>query len=416
MRLTRYISLRFIGVAVLVMLLSIPASYYIIRKIMQKNVDENLLFQKEWIISQMQNNRPESQILSHNISVKETSNNENKQEGFSTESLFDEKNEDYANHRIYGFYKVINGKPYHFRLKYSLVENEKILRTIALLQTSVLLILILSLMLINRQVENKIWKPFYRMLKALKQYRIDHQNFEIPPKSPVKEMNDLSVSLAELTDNNQKLFAAQKEFTENASHELQTPVAVIQNKLEMLMQTEPLTEQQSMYIADIFATNQKLAKMNRSLLTLAKIENHQFEDMRNVSLMEIIEKVASDTAFLAEDKNIEILTFFETDKEIAGNETLLNILFGNLVSNAIKYTDTGGSISIWLTANTFEIANTSELEKLNEDLLFKRFQKQNSHRESTGLGLEICNRICKIYNWELSYRHTANLHRFSINF
>lgn len=398
------------------MLLSIPVSYYIIEKMLEKNVDENLLFQKEWLITQLRKSTPGSKILNRNIAVQEGTADSVKADHFSNRSMYDEKDDDYVNHRILEFSQSINGKNYHFELRHSLVENEEILRAVTVLQSSILLILVLSLVFISRRVERQIWTPFYHMLEALKQYRLDRHNFSVPERSPVKEMNDLYASLSGLTDNNQKLFTAQKEFTENASHELQTPVAIIQNKLEMLMQTEPLTEQQSTYIADLYAINQKLAKMNRSLLLLARIENQQFEDSKAVSLRKIIQRIVSDSAFLAEEKNVRIETFAEAEKIVYGNETLLNILFGNLISNALKYNDFGGAVTIWLTAGTFEISNTSSLEKLDSNLLFRRFQKQNTSRESNGLGLEICDKICKIYSWKLSYRHTADLHRFMITF
>ena len=202
---------------------------------MWNNVDENLLFQKEWILKRTQDFHPDDiDELSHNISINEVEDLSRNEDKFTYKNLFNKKENEFTKHRVLDFYKTINGKTYHFKISHSLVENKDILKAIVTIQGCVFLVLIIALTLINRHVERKVWQPFYRVLLALKNYRIDHQNFPKPEQSSILEMNSLNYSLVDLTEKNQKLFLSQKEFIENASHELQTPLAVIQNKLEML--------------------------------------------------------------------------------------------------------------------------------------------------------------------------------------
>lgn len=417
MKLTRYISLRFIGVAALIMALSIPAFYFVIEKIMQENVDESLRYQKEWLLNKIQHEDPKNfSKYSRNIAVREVQDILRTSDAFNTKNIYIENDDEFVNHRVLDFYKEINGKKYHFKIRKSLVENEDVLESVALLQGILFLTLLLALLIINRNVEKKVWKPFYGMLDSLNRYRIDHHNFEKQPDAPVKELNLLNASLADLTERNRKLYTAQKEFTENASHELQTPLAVIQNKLEMLMQTEPLTETQIRYIADLYETNQKIARLNKSLLLLAKIENNQFEGLQEISLKTITEKTLENLEFSIDEKNIEVKTDGEKDKKIWANENLIQILLGNLISNAIKYADINGKIQLNFTGTFFEIGNTSAFGKLNEEKLFERFQKQNTGNESNGLGLEISRKICELYSWNLKYDYRNSQHFFKINF
>lgn len=417
MRLTKYIALRFIGIAALIMLLSIPVFYIVIKKIMEKNVDENLRYQKEWIVNRLQNEKPENfSKFDHNIVVKEVEQILRNEDSYKTKNLYIENDDEFVNHRVLDFYREVNGRKYHFKIRKSLLENEDILESIAVLQGLLFLILISALYFISKNVENKVWKPFYAMLDSLKQYRLDHHNFSVPAKSPVSEINDLNTSLTDLTERNRQLYNAQKEFTENASHELQTPLAVMQNKLEMLLQTEPLNEQQAQYIQDIYQTNHRLSKMNKSLLLLARIENHQFESRNTISLKEICKKTTADFELLTEGRNILFTENYETEKNTVANETLLQILVGNLISNAFKYTHENGEISVQLNEKYLTIKNTSADGSLDETRLFKRFQKQNLNSESNGLGLEICKKICELYGWELQYFFSSGNHVFKIVF
>ncbi len=384
---------------------------------MWNNVDENLLFQKEWILKRTQDFHPDDiDELSHNISINEVEDLSRNEDKFTYKNLFNEKENEFTKHRVLDFYKTINGKTYHFKISHSLVENEDILKAIVTIQGCVFLVLIIALTLINRHVERKVWQPFYRVLLALKNYRIDHQNFPKPEQSSILEMNSLNYSLVDLTEKNQKLFLSQKEFIENASHELQTPLAVIQNKLEMLLQTENFTQEQIGYIEDIYNSNQRLSKLNKSLLLLAKIENHQFKVTQEIEIKKIIQKVLTDTSFLIEEKNIQLHQDFSTSKIVFGNEILLQILMSNLISNAIKYAENNGNIFINLNENYFDISNSSSHSKLEENQLFKRFQKQNSAQESTGLGLEISKKIAENYQWTLVYNYNSRLHSFKLNF
>lgn len=417
MKLSHYISVRFIGATVVILLVAIPLFYFVIMKIMQTNVDESLEFQKQWILKKLANDKPENFSWNdQNMTINEVKEILRNEDRFQTKNIYLENDDEFVNHRVLDFYTQTDGKKYHIKLKKSLLENEDILEAIVLLLLMLLGFLLLSLMVINHQVEKKIWKPFYKLLDQLKTYRIDKHQTPDFTKTPVNELNDLNNSISDLVDRNQKQYRSQKEFTENASHEMQTPIAVVQSKLELLMQTEPLSQEQAKFIENICEAISKMSKMNKGLLLLAKIENHQFGNLKEISVQQTAGKIIEDILPMIEDKNLHYIFETEGDKMVIADETLLHILLVNLISNAIKYSNKNGFLKLKLTETQFLISNTSDKEKLDESKLFRRFQKQNTEQESNGIGLEIAHTICEIYHWKLSYNYSEDYHFFTIDF
>lgn len=417
MKLSHYISVRFIGATVVILLVAIPLFYFVIMKIMQTNVDESLEFQKQWILKKLANDKPENFSWNdQNMTINEVKEILRNEDRFQTKNIYLENDDEFVNHRVLDFYTQTDGKKYHIKLKKSLLENEDILEAIVLLLLMLLGFLLLSLMVINHQVEKKIWKPFYKLLDQLKTYRIDKHQTPDFTKTPVNELNDLNNSISDLVDRNQKQYRSQKEFTENASHEMQTPIAVIQSKLELLMQTEPLSQEQAKFIENLCETISKMSKMNKGLLLLAKIENQQFGNLKEISVQQTAAKINEDSLPMIEDKNLHYIFETEGDKMVIADETLLHILLVNLISNAIKYSNKNGFLKLKLTETQFLISNTSDQEKLDESKLFRRFQKQNPEQESNGIGLEIAHTICEIYHWKLSYNYSEDYHFFTIDF
>lgn len=417
MKLSHYISLRFIGATVVILLVAIPVFYFVIMKIMQNNVDESLELQKQWILKRLADEKPQNfSIYDQNMTINEVMEILRNEDRFETKNIYQENDGEFVNHRVLDFYTQTGGKKYHIKLKKSLLENEDVLEAVVLLLIMLLSFLFFSLMVINSQVEKKIWKPFYKLLDQLKTYTIDKHQTPDFTKTPVNELNDLNNSISDLIDRNQKQYKSQKEFTENASHEMQTPIAVIQSKLELLMQTEPLSKEQAKFIENIFEAISKMSKMNKGLLLLARIENNQFGNLKEISVRQTAAKIIEDSLPMIEDKNLHYIFETEGDKMVIADETLLHILLVNLISNAIKYCNEKGFIKLELTGTQFLISNTSDKEKLDESKLFRRFQKQNSEQESNGIGLEISDTICKIYGWKLNYSYSENRHFFTVDF
>ena len=208
------------------------------------------------------------------------------------------------------------------------------------------------------------------------------------------------------------MYQSQKEFTENASHEMQTPLAVLQGKLDLLMQTNPLSQEQSELITDLVDVNHRMNRLNKTLLLLSKIENNQFTEIEEISLKQVLEKLIEQYRFQAEQKNITITNNFINDIPITANRMLIEIMLGNFLSNAIKHNTLNGTIII--TGSEICFKNTGVAYELDKDKIFQRFQKQTASNNSTGLGLPIATKIAALYHFRVQYKYTNALHQFTL--
>ena len=270
---------------------------------------------------------------------------------------------------------------------------------------------------INRFVFRKLWRPFYESLARLNSISFSEAEQPRFAASSIREFDELNSSLNKMTA---KMFADyrnQKQFTENASHELQTPLAVIKLKTDLLIQSKSVTEEDMLLIAEIEKSVSKLSYLNRSLLLLSKIENHQFGETSSINIATLIEKVASDFEDRMTIRGITVRKQFDDVVILDLNPLIAEILFSNLFQNAVRYNlDRDGIIQLILTKNSFAIFNSGGALKGDPAKIFDRFIKFNSSPESMGLGLSIVKQICEYYNFSIQYSFQSNLHCFTINF
>lgn len=234
--------------------------------------------------------------------------------------------------------------------------------------------------------------------------------------SPVNEFDDLNHAIESLTESNHQTYRNQKEFIENASHELQSPLAVFQSKLELLMQTKPLNEEQASLITDLASTSKRMSRLNKDLILLTKIDNDQFLKKETVSVKDILQKLIRQFEFQINHKSIRLIFNDEEDIRVDANKTLMEIMFSNLLSNAIRHNQQNGFIQIALGEGKLVIQNSGKSSSLDTQRLFRRFQKESQDVESIGLGLEIVNKICILYQYSIQYQFSNHMHIFSVLF
>jgi signal transduction histidine kinase len=196
---------------------------------------------------------------------------------------------------------------------------------------------------------------------------------------------------------------------------MQTPLAVIQSKLDLLIQNEKLSETESHAIQGAYTSLQSLSRLNQSLLLLAKIENNQFSEQININLEEVLQNKFNQFSELWNNKGLTVETDLH-EKNITGNEYLIEILVNNLLSNATKHNIPEGIISILLN-DELRVTNTGVQHTLDEKKLYQRFSKQTNTNENQGLGLSIIEQICITSGYNCVYHFKEpDLHSFIINF
>lgn len=417
----------FIIYVLIILVISIPVYYFVVDTIWKgeldehnKTVAEKTAFefnhlklsdeQLEKSIELWNHIQPETNIIEV---AKDTLKEEmfftvEKQKTFSTEPEIER-------YRCLKKIVYINNKPFLFIIQTNIEESQETIGMIALVTVFFFIMIVVGLLFLNRRLSETVWQPFRRTLEKLKNFNLNHQNNIEFEKTDTTEFEELHSSLNKLIEHSISVFQTQKEFTENASHELQTPLAIIKHKLDILLQDEHLTENQYKITEDINKALTRSSRINKNLLLLAKIDNHQFDDSEKIQFDVLIRQSVEILDEHFQQKNINVNSEISPKIEVGGNSSLTEVLVNNLIINAIRHTEKGGNISISLTKNSFEVSN-SGIEQLSQDLLFKRFSRQSTDNNGSGLGLAIIQEICKFQQWKISYRFVNKQHIFSIRF
>lgn len=314
------------------------------------------------------------------------------------------------------FFIAVKGQWYQVFVEKSLEGTYDISRSIIIISLATIIVMLAAGFIINRLLLRRLWQPFYTSLSLMKEFQLGQTQL-IPFKDTnIDEFNDLNKTLEQSIKSAEREYQQLKEFTENASHELQTPLAVIRSKMDVLIQDEKLSESQSHLIQSAYEAIQKLARLNQSMLLLNKIENRQFSETSATDIKQLIEQKLVYFKELLSVKNVTATSKLgEVVKRM--NVSLAEILLNNLFSNAIKYTPDGGKINIMLSESSMIFRNTSENENpLDKAKLFNRFYKGELSSENHGLGLSIVKQICSVSQFSVEYKFSCGEHSFEVLF
>lgn len=295
-------------------------------------------------------------------------------------------------------------------------KSDELAESIALMLAIMFALILISFIFINRYVSRKLFKPFYKSLNLL--HTISFADIKPNPFNPstTKEFQELNIALNRMTEKMFLDFNNQKQFTENASHELQTPLAVIKARIDLLIQNKDVTAEIMEQVQEIEKSVNKLSLLNKSLLLLSNIENKQFDSSNPTQLAELIDKTILEFDEHLKNKSISLYKEYNFPPTLVLNSLLAEILFSNLIQNAIRHNIENGIIKVEINNDYLVISNSGASLKGNEHTIFNRFAKFNPSVESLGLGLAIVKQICDYYNFTIQYSYTGNLHTFRIVF
>ncbi|ABG60766.1 sensor histidine kinase [Cytophaga hutchinsonii] len=302
---------------------------------------------------------------------------------------------------------------YELRIISSMVEEDDLIEDLFYSLIWLYIILLISIFIVNTVLLKKIWKPFYGLLKQLESFSLHSSNFNTP-QTNVHEFKLLNTAISDLLKKNIELYNSQKQFIENASHELQTPLAISINKLELLAEKNDLSESDLSMVASAIENLHRLTRLNKSLLLLSKIENKQFTDEAQISIAEICERLTTDFSDLASFKNISLKYVNQADVSVKMNKDLADVLLSNLIKNAIVHTPANGSVQIITEAHAVTIQNSGDTA-LDEKNIFMRFYKNSAEKNTTGLGLAIVKTIADKYKFKIFYSYQG-MHKIKIGF
>lgn len=310
---------------------------------------------------------------------------------------------------------IIESKPYTFTARISLVESEDLIENIAVVFVVLIALLLVVLLFVTHRFSKKIWQPFQNTLGKIKTFDLSEQQTVSFDKSDIEEFEELNQSLRKLIDKNISVYNQQKTFIENASHELQTPLAVLKSKLNLLLQNKNITSEQAELLTAIDVPLSRMTRINKNLLLLAKIENKQFAEVENIELIEIIKETQNLLTDYISAKKITVSKNVTEKLSITCNKTLIEILITNLLINAIVHNTENGTIEIDFSDRILTVSNTGK-KALKRDKIFERFAVFSPENTNSGLGLAIIKEICNHYQWKINYAFKNNSHSFSVKF
>jgi signal transduction histidine kinase len=393
--------------------------YLNLRTQIYQEVDQSLTLEKDRIIQKLMvsDSVPEFYTNFENqIKVETKEKDQIPYVKISDTLIYDSIEKDYQPFRKLQALIFLYTKAYQIDVSKSLINKGELISDVFLLMLSLFIALLIIMLVVNFFISRNLLKPFYSTLGVLKNYRVTRSPRLSLPKTRTKEFTLLNEVLNIMSGKIHSDFLSLKEFTENTSHEMQTPLAIIRAKLELLIQDESLKSEQLKLIQSISDSASRLSKMSRALVLITRIENLQFRETSRVHMNKLLDDLLDNFSEMTSEKNIELTKEYRCELFVKMNPALAEILLTNLVSNAIKHNLPEGRINIRVSECELMISNTGHPLNSNPDDLFHRFSKDGSKPDSLGLGLAIVKKIADTNNIKVYYTCRNNIHTLRVLF
>lgn len=310
-----------------------------------------------------------------------------------------------------GYFPVTlnDGSKQTFVVARSLVETEELVTVLALSMTALLALITLGNVFLNRWLSRKLWRPFHRSLDEVQRFHPDALQPIHLPDTAVDEFTAMNRALADMMSKLRADFTAQKRFTEQAAHELQTPLAIMQGKLDQLIQSPNMGEQEASVIDGLFQARERMGRTLSNMLLLARIGNQQFPP-EHIDWLAIFTDQHQALEDIIAQHGIRCTIRQDQPCSLRLNALLAEVLVANLLRNAVQHNIPAGTVNVVIGADGFVIANTGPDLPVAPAALFERFAKGDPASPSTGLGLSMVKEIADQNGIQLSYGYAAGLH------
>jgi len=400
----------YLGATVVILLVASAVLFFVLQEIVQDEMDEHLELQAELLAEQVRTGEASSLPMMTVTALDRYAPSATMTGDTLLYDRIQKKNEDY---RYLSTVRTIKGRNYRLTVATAHIgwDHYYIVIVAVFLATAVLLAIAGAM--INFFSSRRIWLPFFHNLKVLKEYSVASSEPLLLMDSDIHEFHELKRSLDQLMQRGRKDYVALREFTENASHEIQTPLAIIRSKLDRLSQY-PMTEEMANHISQARADVSRLSRINKNLLLLAKLDNGAFDVSDAIDVGTIVDDHLQRMHDLFAARSITV-KLESVPLPATGNRYLFDILVTNMLSNAQKYTNEGGDVLIRIAEPTLTMSNSGPPLDIPERNLFDRFRKGHADQTSTGLGLAIAREICMAHGWTIRYDYTGARHHFIVD-
>ncbi|HPT21274.1 MAG TPA: HAMP domain-containing sensor histidine kinase [Bacteroidales bacterium] len=404
--------------SVLAMIASGVLLYFTIKRVIYRQIDNSLITEKTIIQDQIEQSDsiPDFEAtFGHQIEVKLLDHTVHNFQSIKDTDIYDFRLNSFLPYRcIFCSGNTGQSKGYLITIFQILSEKEELLKDVSLYMFFLFLLLLLISILINYLIAWRLWRPFYYSVNKASNFNIQSDEPLDLPHTDINEFSRLNTVFSRMTRKMRNDYLNLKEFNENAAHEIQTPLAVIRSKTDLLMQNKNLKKESIDLIKSINDATTKLFRLNQGLLLISKIENQYFDEKGRVSLKQIIENCLDNYKEIMQLKNISTKMEASDDAIIEINEGLADILISNLISNAVRYNIDGGFIKCHVDDICIIFTNSGLPLLTDPEKLFMRFQKGNDNPQSVGLGLSIVKKIVDTYGMKITYSSHDNIHEIKL--
>jgi signal transduction histidine kinase len=394
--------------------------YLTIKKVIYKQIDDSLITEKTIIEDQIEltDTIPDFEAtFGHQIEVQLFNYPVRNFQSIKDTDIYDSKSDSFSPFRYIFFAgNTEHKKGFIITIFQMISERDDLLQAIGIYMFFLFFTLLIISILINYLIARKLWKPFYRSVKIASRFDIQSDKPLELPETDIREFDQLNRVFDNMTRKMRDDYLNLKEFSENASHEIQTPLAVIRSKTDLLMQQKNLNKDSLRLIKSINESTTKLFKLNQGLLLISKIENQVFHEMKTVSLKQIVLNGLDNYKEILELKKIKVEIDAADEALVEMNDVLAEVLISNLLSNAVRFNIDGGFIRCHIDNKFLIIANAGPALTANPDDLFKRFHKKSDHPQSVGLGLSIVKEITQSYGMSITYTYHDKIHEIRLQY
>lgn len=416
MRLITRLTLLYLGITSVVL---IAGGVLVFRSVLRENDDEEIRRLRAWMedtAARLHKNTPVDSLRSIHIDIDILDENQPVQplQIIDTVAWHSRAQGEERQLLARASYKI-NGYHYLISARDFAPEPEETIRGVTWSLSWIFVSLLLLVVCTSIFLSGKILNPFNQTLQAIQLFHVKQKKAIQLPETSTREFRELNRLLTAMTNKALDDYRSLKEFTENASHELQTPLAIIRGKLELLLES-PINDEQAKLIIQAHEAVEKLSKINQSLTLLARLENREFESFSSMNFSASVHQMIVSMSELIEMKSITLQTNIEENVMITLNTALSDILLMNLLSNAIRHNSAGGTIRIELTSQHLLIRNTGAPLQVPPEELFLRFKKNNQSSNSVGLGLSIVKGICDLARFSIEYTYDEGWHTVKLRF
>lgn len=394
-------------------------AYFIMKSIIDTEFNEKLIAEKEQLIYELHTYQDLKDTyylnIGDRINLQEMTNQKGIKQSISDTIMYDPFERKQLPFRTLTFSDRFQNKNYKVTITKSLLPNQDLVRGISEIFLIMFGSLMISLLVLNRIISKKIWSPFFKLKDQVQAFNLSRPDMVVLEDSEVSEFQVLKEAVEAMMQQTLRDYQNLKEYTENTSHEIQTPLAIIKNKTELLLQ-EKLTKNQMSEVGKIYEAATRLSKLKEGLALLTKIENNQFIKQESIDVRQFIERKLNNLQELIDIRKIKVTTKFFSALVIMMNYDLAYLLITNLLSNAIKHNIKGGNINIVLRQNVLTVSNTGVDPGVSTNELFERFKRSSTGSDSTGLGLAIVKRIVDFCKLDITYTYAVGKHSVILEF